>query len=81
MRDQQGVQSLEAVQKFHEIIKEKPRKARVVVANLETYCPSGVLTFDNQAVITLVYEDSNTNEKYYHAVRVSQKRKLNFTYL
>ena len=88
LHDQQGVHTLEVVQKFHEIIKEKsekarkpkknktkekPRKATVVVANLETYCPGGVFTFDNQAVITLVYEDSNTKEKYYHAVRVSEK--------
>ena len=71
LRDQQGVHTLEVVQKFHEIVKEVPREAKVEEENLETVCPPGVCTFHDQAVITLVYEDSNTNQKYYHAARVS----------
>ena len=74
LRDQQGVQSLEVVQKVYEIIKKKPRRATQVVKDLESLCGgiSGKFTLDYQAVITLVYEDSQTNEKYYHAVRVSK---------
>ena len=75
LRDQQGVQSLEVVQEFYKIIKEKPRRATQVAKDLESLCGSipGKFTLDYQAVITLVYEDSNTNEKYYHAVRVSKQ--------
>ena len=72
-RDQQGVYTLEVVQQFYQIIKKTPTEATKMEDNLETLCPSGVFTFDNQAVITLVYDDSNTNQKYYHAVRVSRK--------
>ena len=73
LRDQQGVHTLEVVQQFYQIIKKTPTEATMMEDNLETLCPSGVFTFDNQAVITLVYDDSNTNQKYYHAVRVSRK--------
>ena len=69
--DRQGVHTLAAVQKLHEIIKEKPRTATVATENLEKLCPRGVYTFHPQAVITLVQEDSITNQKYYHAARVS----------
>ena len=47
------------------------RKATMEVKDLETFCPPGKFTLDYQAVITLVYEDSQTNEKCFHAVRVS----------
>ena len=70
LRDQQGVQTLEVVQKFYEIINESMRKATVVVKDLNTFCPSGKWTLDYQAVVILVYEDSQSNEKGYHAVRV-----------
>ena len=62
LRDQQGIHTLEIVQKLHGIIKEKPREASFEEVNLETFSPRGVYTFHDQAVITLVYEDSSTNE-------------------
>ena len=71
LRDQQGAQSLEVVQNFYEIIKEPMRKAIKQVKDLNTLFPPGKFTLDYQAVIILVYEDSKTNEKCYHAVRVS----------
>ena len=47
------------------------RKATMVVKNLNSFCGwTGKLALDNQAVITLVYEDSQSNDKYFHAVRV-----------
>ena len=64
---------MEVVQEFYQIIKVAPSQATIKVENLETFCPVGNFTFDNQAVITLVYDDSNTNQKYYHAVRVSRE--------
>ena len=70
LRDQQGVQSLEVVQKFYQIIKEPMRKATMEVKDLNSFCPPGKFTFDNQAVILLVYKDTKTKEEYYHAVRV-----------
>ena len=71
LRDQQGVQSLEVVQKFYQIIKEPMRKETMVKKDLNSFCPAGKFKLDNQAVIILVYEDSETNDDYYHAVRVS----------
>ena len=47
------------------------RKATKVVKDLNLLCPTGKFTLDHQAIITLLYEDSQTNEKSYHAVRVS----------
>ena len=71
LREEQGVYTLEAVQKFFEIINEKPRKATMEIKDLETFCPPGVFTLKYQAVITLVYENSHTKQKNYHAVRVT----------
>ena len=73
LRDQQGAHSLEVVQKFYEIIKEKPSRAIKEAQDLRTLCPPGVFTLKYQAVIMLLYEDSQTMEKYYHAVRVSKE--------
>ena len=70
LREQQGFQSLEVVQKFFEIIKEPIEKATMDVKDLNWYCPPGKLTLIYQGVIILVYEDSQTNVKSYHAVRV-----------
>ena len=71
LRDQQGVQTLEVVQRFYEIINQPMPKANMHMKDLNLFCPPGKLTLDYQAVVTLVYENSQTNEKYYHAVRVS----------
>ena len=71
LRNRQGVQTLEVVQKFHEIINEPIRRATMAKSDLNSFCPPGKFTLDYQAVITLVYEDSRTNNEYYHAVRVS----------
>ena len=72
LRDEQGVHSLEVVQKFHEIINEPTRKATMMKKDLNSFCGwSGKVTLDYHAVINLVYEDSQSNDKYYHAVRVS----------
>ena len=46
-------------------------KAKMHMKDLNLFCPPGKLTLDYQAVVTLVYENSQTNEKYYHAVWVS----------
>ena len=70
LREQQGVQTLEVVQKLYRIIKEKPRATRVA-KDLESLCPPGEFTLLYQAVITFDYEDSHTKEKCHHAVRVS----------
>ena len=69
LRDQQGVQSLEAVQKFYNIIKQPMRKATMHFEDLNSkdYCPDGRFTLKIQAVIVLFYEDSKTNEMSYHA--------------
>ena len=81
LRDQQGVQSLEVVQNFYEIINEPIRRARLVKKNLMDFYRKytllyqdfkGKYTFSYEAVITLVFEDSETSEKYFHAVRVSK---------
>ena len=71
MRDRKGVETLEVVQKFYETIKQKPRKAQKVVKDLEALCPLGKFTHSNQAVTTLVYQDSLTNERHYRTARVS----------
>ena len=76
LRDQQGVQTLEIVQKFHEIIKQPMTKAKLVKKNLNSFCPAGHLILKQQAVIILVLEDSQSkspalgipHNKYYHAV-------------
>ena len=69
LRDQQGVQTLEVVQEFYKIVNEKPRKATRVKKDLIDFC--GKYTLLYHAVITLLYHDSNTNVKSFHAVRVS----------
>ena len=71
LRDQQGVQTLEVVQKFFEIIQKPMSKATMVKLDLNTFFPVGKFTLDHQAVMTLVREDSKTSIKYYHAVRMS----------
>ena len=62
---------MEVVQKFYEILQEPMRKATKEVKDLHLLCPPGKFTLNYQAVISLVYEDSKTNEKSYHAARVS----------
>ena len=72
LRDQQGVQTLEVVKKFYDIINEEPRKAIVEEKNLSEFCEKQ--TLKHHAVITLLYEsydDSNTKVETVHAVRVS----------
>ena len=71
LRDEQGVHTLEAVQKIHEIIQEPMREATMEWRDLNSYCPAGKFTLFYQAVITLVYQVSQSDEIYYHAVRVS----------
>ena len=63
MRDQQGVQTLEVVQKFYEIINEPIRKAAMVKKDVIDFCEKEI-----HAVITLVREDRSGI--YFHAVRV-----------
>ena len=74
MRDHQGIHTLEAVQKFNEIIKQPPRKAGTVIKKLTDYC--GNYKLEYHAVILLVRENSQTNEEDYHAVRVSHSQTL-----
>ena len=69
LRDKQGVQTLEAVQTFYGIIKEPMRTAKMGVKDLKSFCQAGGSTL--RAVITLFYEDSESNDQFYHAVRVS----------
>ena len=73
LRDQQGVQSLEVVQKFYEITKLTPRNAKKVEKDILDLCPTGSCVHSNQAVITCVEIDSTTKAPYYHAVKVSKK--------
>ena len=68
----QGVLTLEAVQKFYKTISETPRKADLVVKELIGLCPPGKEVQLYQAVIRLRYENSRTNEIYYHAVAVKE---------
>ena len=70
LRDQQGVQTLEVVQKFYKITKLKPRKATKIEIDILDLCPKGAHVLPSQAVITCVQIDSSTNEAYYHAVMV-----------
>ena len=72
LRDQQGFESLEVVQKFYKISKLKPRKAQKVEIDILDLCPTGPHILPNQAVITCVQIDSTTSEAYYHAVRCSK---------
>ena len=83
LREQQGVQTLEAVQKFYEIINESMGRATMVKKDLMDLSKKHSLqykdsmgylryTFLDQAVITLVLTDSATNKEYFHAVRVSK---------
>ena len=71
LRDQQGVHTLEVVQKFYEITKLKPRKVTKVKIDILDLCPRGHYVQPNQAVITCVQIDSKTKKAYYHAVTVS----------
>ena len=68
LRDQQGVQTLEVVQKFYKIINERPRKAIMVKKCMYEFCKKQSL--EHHAVITLLYDDSKTNFETVHAVRV-----------
>ena len=70
LRDQQGVQSLEAVQKYYNIIKQPTGKATMLSEDLNSF-PNGRFTLKILAVIVLFQEDSKTNEVSYHAVKVS----------
>ena len=76
LRDQQGVQTLEFVQKFYEIIKDKPRRATMVKKELSDFC--GKYTLLYHAVIALLYHDSKTNDTTFHAVRVSHHKAFHF---
>ena len=73
LRNQQGAQSLEAVQKFYNIIKQPMRKATMHFEDLNSkdYCPDGKSILEIQAVIVLFQEDSKTNEVFFHAAKVS----------
>ena len=73
LRDQQGIETLEVVQKFYEITKLEPRKAKKVEIDILALCPKGRYILPIQAVITCVQIYSSTNEAYYHAVKVSQQ--------
>ena len=68
--DKQRILSLEVVEKFYEMTKQKPRKATRQVKNILDLCPAGHFVLQNQAVIFCVYDDSKTNNEYFHAVRV-----------
>ena len=70
LRDQQGVQTLEVVRKFYEIINEKPRKATMVKKCMYELCKKQ--TLKHHAVIILLYDDSKSNVETVHAVRVSK---------
>ena len=70
LRNQQGVQTLEVVQKFYAIINEKPRKATMEEKCMYEFCKKQ--TLKNHAVITLLYDDSETNVETVHAVKVSK---------
>ena len=72
LRDQQGIQTLEVVQRFYEITKLKPIKAKKVELDILDVCPTGHCVHSNQAVITCVKIDSSANVPYYHAVMVSE---------
>ena len=54
LRDQQGVQTLEVVQKFYEIIKEEPEKATLKISTLLDFCgQSGDHVVETKPVLTL----------------------------
>ena len=62
----QGVLTLEAVQKFYEEIFEYPEEATLIEADLLEFCHSEKSQF--RPVVTLMLKDLVENEKYYHAV-------------
>ena len=72
LRNQQGVHTLEIVQKFYLTINRVPGRAVKVEKDILDVCPSGLYVLPNQAVITCVRINSVTKEKCYHAVRVSK---------
>ena len=69
LREQQGVHTLEVVQKFHEIINEPIGRATMAKKDLMDFCGRHFLPY--YGVITLVKIDSTTNDKNFHAVRLS----------
>ena len=72
LREQQGVHTLEVVQKFHEIINEPIGRATMAKKDLMDFCGRHFLPY--YGVITLVKIDSTTNDKNFHAVRLSNFR-------
>ena len=69
LRDQ-GVLTLEVVQQFYRLIREKPKPASVKVSNLLEFCPptSDICELDDQPVITLMKKYSDTESKDFHVV-------------
>ena len=65
LRDQ-GILTLEAVQKFYDLILEEPSRAIMKEEKLKDFCQSkkdGI-----QPVVTLMMKNSEENDEYYHAV-------------
>ena len=68
LRDQ-GILSLESVQKFYQIIKEEPSNASMMIKNLLSFCNQlGYNELGHQPVITLVKRNSTTGDTQGHAV-------------
>ena len=66
LRDQQGVQTLEVVQKFYEIIGQKLERATLKISNLLDFCNQigDVVKVQPKPVLTL----KKTTETCFHAV-------------
>ena len=62
----QGVHTLEAVQKFYEEILEIPERAEFVETELIEFCQMKNHKF--QPIVTLMLKNEKGDEEYYHAV-------------
>ena len=62
----QGILTLEAVQKFYEQILEKPKNATLIEEKLVDFCKSKKK--EVQPVVTLMLKNLTENQDYYHAV-------------
>ena len=70
LREEESINTLEAVRMFYEKIGENSRKPTLMNQDVLEFCPMGNSVAEFQAVITLVKKVSDNEELLYHVVRV-----------
>ena len=67
----EGINTLEAVQKFYEAISENTRKSGYVEKDLLDFCPPGQSSVGGyQPVVNIMFYNSKTGSEAFHAVAV-----------